>query len=226
MKITIQKDGPYIVDGEVPLARQVIGTNAEGESVEWRAGTRIPTPLRYALCRCGRSGRKPFCDGTHRRGGFDGTETADRRPYLEQAEGIEGPRLTLTDAEPLCAFARFCDPQGRIWNRVSGADEESQVVVRREAGDCPGGRLVAWDRATGQALEPALERSIGLVEDPAQEASGPLWVRGGIPVTGADGHAYEVRNRMALCRCGLSSNKPFCDGTHASAHWKDGLEGG
>jgi hypothetical protein len=85
---------------------------------------------------------------------------------------------------------------------------------------------VAWDRATGQALEPALERSIGLVEDPAQGASGPLWVRGGIPVTGADGHAYEVRNRMAPCRCGLSSNKPFCDGTHASAHWKDGLDGG
>jgi hypothetical protein len=81
-------------------------------------------------------------------------------------------------------------------------------------------------RATGKALEPALERSIGLVEDPAQGASGPLWVRGGIPVTGADGHAYEVRNRMALCRCGLSSNKPFCDGTHVSAHWKDGIEEG
>jgi CDGSH-type Zn-finger protein len=223
MKITIQKDGPYLVDGPVPVAKQVIGTSAEGESLEWRPGPAVPTPERYALCRCGQSARKPFCDGTHRRVGFDGTETSDRRPYLEQAEAIEGPRLTLTDAEPLCAFARFCDPHGRVWNRVSGADEASQEVVRREAGACPGGRLVAWDRATGQALEPALERSIGLVEDPAQGASGPLWVRGGIPLVGADGHAYEVRNRMALCRCGHSSNKPFCDGTHASAHWQDGL---
>jgi CDGSH-type Zn-finger protein len=44
-------------------------------------------------------------------------------------------------------------------------------------------------------------------------------VWGGIQVTGADGHNYEVRNRVALCRCGSSRNMPFCDGTHAKIHF-------
>ena len=43
------------------------------------------------------------------------------------------------------------------------------------------------------------------------------------PITGADGHAWEVRNRVALCRCGHSKNKPFCNGAHASMKFKDGL---
>ena len=45
---------------------------------------------------------------------------------------------------------------------------------------------------------------------------GPIWVRGGIPVASADGKTYEVRNRLTLCRCGRSANKPFCDGSHAA----------
>ena len=53
--------------------------------------------------------------------------------------------------------------------------------------------------------------------------SGPIWVKGGIRIEGADGKSYEIRNRVTLCRCGQSSNKPFCDGTHASMHFHDGL---
>jgi hypothetical protein len=82
--------------------------------------------------------------------------------------------------------------------------------------NCPAGRLAAWDKASGEPVEHALPVSIGLVEDPVEQCGGPLWVRGGIPVTSADGHAYEVRNRMTLCRCGASRNKPFCDGSHAA----------
>jgi len=59
-----------------------------------------------------------------------------------------------------------------------------------------------------------LERSIGTIEDPSKNASGPFWVRGGIPVYSADGKLYQVRNRMTLCRCGKSTNKPFCDSSH------------
>jgi CDGSH-type Zn-finger protein len=58
--------------------------------------------------------------------------------------------------------------------------------------------------------------TIGLIEDPAEHCSGPIWLRGGIAVVSADGFEYEVRNRMTLCRCGASKNKPFCDGAHAS----------
>ena len=213
--IRIQKDGPYRVSGPLPLATETIGTNREGESVRWEKGPTIQTGDEYTLCRCGRSGSKPFCDGSHG-SGFDGTETAARRPYLEQAVLLEGPSLSLTDAESLCAFARFCDPHGRVWNLVHETDRaEARRHFVREAGDCPAGRLVAWDNATRTSVEPEHLPSIALVEDPSRHCSGPIWVRGGVPVVSADGITYEVRNRVTLCRCGEARNKPFCDGTHA-----------
>ena len=116
---------------------------------------------------------------------------------------IEGPELTLTDAESLCACARFCDPNGQVWSQVEQTqDPKVRANFIRQVNDCPAGRLVAWNRATGEPLEQPLPLSIGLVEDPAQHASGPLWLRGGIPVVAADGFTYEVRNRVTLCRCG------------------------
>lgn len=222
VRIVVRKDGPYMVSGGVPLVRLVIGVNAAGESVRWEKGETVPTPETYALCRCGQSGRKPFCDGTHARAGFDGTETASRAPYLEQAEMVDGPVLRLTDAESLCAFARFCDPAGRVWNLVGRSDDpEARRLTEHEAAACPGGRLVAWEKVSGKAHEPRLAPQIGLVEDPAQGCSGGLAVWGGVEVVGADGTPYEVRNRQALCRCGASSNKPWCDGTHASMKFSD-----
>jgi CDGSH-type Zn-finger protein len=220
-KVIVLKDGPYEVRGAVPLSRQVIVTDEKGGSVGWKEGEHIPAPDGAHLCRCGRSSKKPFCDGTHKKVRFDGTETASRAPYLEQAEEIDGPAVVLTDAEPLCAFARFCDEKGRIWNVAQHAGAGARAVVEDEAGHCPGGRLVAWDPKTRQALEPELPPSLGLIEDPAQGVSGPIWVRGKIPVEAADGTRYEVRNRVALCRCGASSNKPFCDGSHASIKFRD-----
>jgi CDGSH-type Zn-finger protein len=225
-KITITKDGPYIVSGSTPLSLQTIGVDAEGESTEWVRGESLSAGETYALCRCGESKTKPFCDGSHAKVGFDGTETASREPVVEQAQLLEGPSMRLADAEVLCAFARFCDPNGRIWNQV---EETGDPAVRanfvRQAGDCPSGRLIAIDKATGKAVEPNLPKEIGIVEDPARECSGPLWARGGIPLVGADGKAYEVRNRMTLCRCGRSENKPFCNGAHAAEPaFRDGLK--
>lgn len=130
--------------------------------------------------------------------------------------------MSLDDAENLCAYARFCDPHGKVWNLVEKTDEPRAVkLVVHEAGHCPAGRLVARDRASGRAVEPHLEPSIGLVQDTAEGISGPIWVRGGIPVVAADGTTYEVRNRVTLCRCGASNNKPFCDGSHASTRFSD-----
>ena len=221
--ITIIANGPYLVEGGPPLADQHVVTNEAGESIEWRQGKEFPHPQRYKLCRCGQSGMKPFCDSTHKQVNFDGTETASREPYENQAKRIEGPTMTLDDAEPLCAGARFCDPHAGVWNLVEKTDHpKARKWVEHEAGHCPSGRLVARERATGEALEPSFEPSIGLVQDTAQAISGPLWVRGGIQIIGADGVAYEVRNRVALCRCGASSNKPFCDGSHAKIGFNDG----
>jgi CDGSH-type Zn-finger protein len=59
-----------------------------------------------------------------------------------------------------------------------------------------------------------------LIEDPVEDCSGPIWLRGGVVLTSADGHQHEKRNNMTVCRCGASKNKPFCDGTHASVNFK------
>jgi CDGSH-type Zn-finger protein len=224
MKIVVSDNGPYVVTGSVPLSIQVITANADGESWEWTEARTLPARSSYKLCRCGHSATKPFCDQTHRKIGFDGTETASRAPYAQQAEIMDGPTVALSDAQALCAFARFCDAKGQIWSLVEGTDDPAtRSLVIREAHHCPSGRLVARDASDGRDLEEALPPSIALVEDPGEACSGPLWVRGGITIESADGRAYERRARATLCRCGASNNKPFCDGTHASVKFQDAL---
>lgn len=224
VRIEIAPNGPYLVQGGPPLFLEYIIPDQYGISREYKKGREFPVSQPMALCRCGRSGGKPFCDGSHAKARWDGTETAGREPYNETAELIEGPVVNLQDEESLCAFARFCDGDGGVWelSRSGESVEEAKLAVTK-AHHCPGGRLVSSSATTGEPLEPSLRKSLALLEDPAQGCSGPLWVRGGIPVIGSDGYQYEVRNRVTLCRCGASGNKPFCDGSHASTHWKDGL---
>lgn len=216
--ILIIENGPYVVSGSCPLSEQAITVDADGNTWGFADTGVDPSPAveRYALCRCGRSSSKPFCDGTHARVGFEGAETASRRSFAEDAEVSEGPVLELADNRPLCAFARICDGHGRIWNTVHESDDPvKRAVVEHQGSHCPSGRLVVSERDSGRPMEPAYDPSIVLLEDPQQEASGPIWARGGITLRSADGFIYERRNRMTLCRCGQSRNKPFCDGTHA-----------
>ena len=213
-RITVTKNGPYVVSGEVPIAEQIIVIDGVGDSVGWRQGKSYDPQSKCSLCRCGQSRNKPYCDGSHVKVNFDGTETASKEPYLKRAETIEGPAITLTDAEDLCSVGRFCDRAGGIWNLVEDSDNPgSRDAAVQEGRDCPSGRLVVWNEG-GTPIEPTFEPSIGLVEDPGMGVHGPLWVRGGIPVVSQDGTTYEVRNRQTLCRCGRSTNMPFCDGTH------------
>jgi len=215
LRIKVSNNGPYLVSGRIPIAEQMIITDTEGCSHGWRVGKEYPLQQAYALCRCGNSGNKPFCDGTHIKANFNGTETASREPYLDQVEKIDGPELELTDAEDLCSYARFCDRAGGIWDlTVKSDDPKSKRTAIEEGKDCPSGRLVVWDKQ-GKAFEPEFEPSIGLVEDPQEGVRGPIWERGRIAIEAADGTNYEIRNRATLCRCGKSSNKPFCDGSHA-----------
>ena len=71
-------------------------------------------------------------------------------------------------------------------------------------------------------MVPAFDPSIVLVEDERRGVSGPVWVRGGVEVLSGDGDAYEVRNRVTLCRCGESRNKPFCDASHVRVRFREG----
>jgi CDGSH-type Zn-finger protein len=215
MKITVTKNGPYLVTGNVPLVQEEICNDAEGYCRTWKKTKEFPRAEQYALCRCGHSKNKPFCDGTHATIGFKGTENAGSEPYLKHPRIIHGPELELLDYENLCVHARFCMRAGGIWNLTEHSDDpEAKATAIEEGCNCPSGRLVIRDAETKKAIEPALEKSIVVIEYPPRGEHGPLWVRGGIPVVSADGKPYKVRNRMTLCRCGRSQNKPFCDGSH------------
>ena len=113
MQIRVTDNGPYLVSGSVPIARQTIVADGEGNSVSWRQGQSYETKETCALCRCGQSANKPFCDGSHARVGFEGAETASREPYLRQAGVQEGPTLVLTDAEPLSRSRASVTSPGR-----------------------------------------------------------------------------------------------------------------
>ena len=214
-RIDVCRKGPYRVTGGIPLATMRITLDADGYSFGWNQEKIYPAEPEYILCRCGRSANKPFCDGIHEKIHFLGTESAGNDPYLALAERIDGPTLRLTDALIFCAYARFCDRAGGIWRLTEeSGDRDARATAIEEAEQCPSGRLVEWDKSAGEAFEPALKKTVGAVEYPVEGLSGPLWVCGGIPVFSAAGIRYEVRNRLTLCRCGHSFNKPFCDSSH------------
>ena len=127
VKITALPDGPYIVEGLRNLRA------ADGP---------IEVSERVALCRCGNSGKKPLCDGTHKTIGFKdpASPRGDADSPADSASG-EGS-ITVADAGPLI-------------------------------------------------VEGACDLAGGLPPDKPPE-------------------------RFALCRCGASKNKPFCDGSHTA----------
>ena len=141
MKITVTKNGPYIVTGGVPLIQMEICNDDEGYCRTWREVKRFPLEETYALCRCGHSENKPFCTGMHAKIGFDGTETAGNEPYLRHPRIIRGPDLELLDYENLCVHARFCMRAGGIWNLTKQSDNpEAREIAIEEACNCPSGQ--------------------------------------------------------------------------------------
>jgi CDGSH-type Zn-finger protein len=212
-KIKVTKDGPYLVAGGIPLLRMIIETDSYGDSCTWREVERYPHRERYTLCRCGKSRNKPYCDGAHTLQRFDGTETASNEPYLENVKEYLGPELKLTDKRELCVGAAFCVREAGIKNLVVYSDRPGfKEIAIEETANCPSGRLVVWDKQ-GNPIEPDYEPSIVITEH-KNGSSGPLWIRGKVEIESADGIIYEKRNRVTLCRCGKSLNKPFCDGSH------------
>ncbi|MDL2323239.1 CDGSH iron-sulfur domain-containing protein [Bacteroidales bacterium OttesenSCG-928-A17] len=215
--ISVQKDGPYLVYGQPPINEEIITPDAEGHSWTYTKGESTENcgePI--ALCRCGHSAHKPCCDGAHAHVQWDSKETATKEAIFPNTRKYEGVDLLLNDNKKrYCAIARFCDNNKDIWELMEEPlDEEKRKTIERMATYCPSGRLILVNKTTGKIYEPDLDPSIGILEDPVMKVSGPIWVKGGIRVQSADGSSYEIRNRVTLCRCGHSKNKPFCDGAH------------
>lgn len=220
MKITILENGPYLVEGNIPLAEKI--NVLEGRRLHrFIDGRPLPQAETYRLCRCGRTKTPPFCDGAHLHINFDGTETASAKPYRERAKAVEGPELTMLD-DGRCALAKFCHRQkGNAWTLTLTSNfEDCREEAIHAACDCPTGRLTPLDE-DGNEIENSYEPSIDIMQEPLVGVSGGIFVKGGIPLYSESGKVYETRNRYVLCRCGKSYNKPFCDGIHVSAGFLD-----
>ena len=218
-KIVVRKNGPYIVHGDVPLVRKAQVVSEHGEPLTWKKGEAIETSEAYTLCRCGQSSKKPFCDGMHARIDFDGTESADTSVTAErQVIYAGGTKIVVKRDYSLCAGSGFCGNRiTDIQKMVPDTDDtqvRAQVMAMIER--CPSGSFT-YSIEEGEAdIEPDLPRQVAVTTEITSDGpiAGPLWVTGNIPIERADGQPLETRNRVTLCRCGLSRGKPLCDGTH------------
>ena len=209
--IKVQSNGPYVVTGGVPLRRKEPVMSEHGEPLTWKTGEVIDDGVAYALCRCGGSANKPYCDGAHASNGFDGTETASTETYEATSSSLGGSGMEIFDDRAICVHAGFCG--NAVTNVWKMANETGDSRVRAQAmamiERCPSGALTY--SVDGDEVEPGLPVEISVLPD------GPLWVSGGVPTERSDGAAMETRNRVTLCRCGQSANKPLCDGAHKEA---------
>lgn len=208
MKIEVTAHGPYEVSGGVPLHPKDEVLSEYGEPLTWKSDTPLEAPATYLLCRCGKSDNKPFCDGSHAFNGFVGTERAPAERPPENIRPYEGTGIVVLHDEELCEHAGFCG--NRITNWYKMLPETEDTIVRGHLigmlEKCPSGALSY--EIDGDQIEPPLPKEIAPVPN------GPLAVTGGIPIVLTDGTQMAIRNRVTLCRCGASKNKPLCDGTH------------
>jgi CDGSH-type Zn-finger protein len=218
-RIAVRKNGPYTVHGDVPLVRKVQVVSEHGEPLTWKTGEEIEVSETYTLCRCGQSRAKPLCDGTHDEIDFDGTESADTRVTAErQVIYAGGTHIVVKRDEYLCMESGFCANRITDVERMVPHTDDTQVRAQVMAmiERCPSGSY-AYSIEEGEAdVEPDLPRQVAVTTEITSDGpiAGPLWVTGCLPIDRADGQPLETRNRVTLCRCGLSKEKPLCDGTH------------
>jgi CDGSH-type Zn-finger protein len=220
-KISPLPNGPYyLVNDMEPKVVENL-QNSKGESLSMITGV--------ALCRCGASNNKPFCDGTHATIGFSSENKipADDNNSTEykvrdKRKSYVGKEITIHDNRRICSHASECvnnlssvfNLNSRPWiNPDSARTDEIIDTIRK----CPSG---------------ALSYSINNIEyrDPNESEpmvtvskNGPYLITGGIDLIGENIKWGEgaSREHYTLCRCGASNNKPFCDGTHKTINFRD-----
>jgi CDGSH-type Zn-finger protein len=200
--ITPSPDGPYLVK--------------ELENFSNQNGP-ITTKKTLALCRCGGSANKPFCDGTHSKIGFSSDKLDGR--VEDKRENYEGEQITIHDNRGICAHAGRCTDglpsvfrlKQEPWIDPNASDSEE---ISNVIGTCPSG---------------ALSYSVDAVEHRDRDGepaifvapNGPYLVTGGPELNETSRAEGASTEHFTLCRCGGSKNKPFCDGTHWHIEFKD-----
>lgn len=193
--ITPSENGPYLVKGLTNFAN--------------RKGAIEPKPV-MALCRCGGSANKPYCDGTHKQNGFSSAKLDGR--VEDKREHFTGKQITIHDNRGICAHAGRCtDGLPAVFHLKEEPwiypDSASAQEVIDTINKCPSG---------------ALSYSVDGVEHRDREGepsifvapNGPYVVSGGPSLENTELGEGGSKEHFTMCRCGGSKNKPFCDGTH------------
>ena len=201
--ITISPNGPLIVNNLENLQ------NSKGEEIETQ-----PT---LALCRCGGSKKKPFCDGTHAKIGFSDEKVEGR--VEERRDNYVGKEITLHDNRGICSHAGLCTDQLALVFRLEHEPWIDPVAA-------PAAEIIEIVKSCPSG---ALSYSISEVEQPDQDRepaitvskNGPYLATGGPELVDVSWGEGASREHFTLCRCGASTNKPFCDGAHWSIQFQD-----
>jgi CDGSH-type Zn-finger protein/truncated hemoglobin YjbI len=210
--IQASADGPYLV------------TNAD-RMTSW-LGEPLAVRPQMALCRCGASATKPFCDGAHAKNGFTGAKSPTRVP--DRRDAYPGQQITVLDNRGICAHSGFCtDRLPTVFHQgeepfVAPSGGRMDEIVRAVRA-CPSGALsfaVDGREAREQVDQTGRPPSIEVSKN------GPYRITGSIPLTDADGepetrHTGSSTEHYSLCRCGQSQNKPFCSGMHWYVDFQD-----
>ncbi|MEL6344475.1 MAG: CDGSH iron-sulfur domain-containing protein [Myxococcota bacterium] len=168
-------------------------------------GERLQIEGDLYFCRCGESSNAPFCDGSHNKVGFKGTSES---PPQDEIRVWEGQTIRTFFNKKTCMHVFYCKPLKALRERELAGDASAAAEIMKVISTCPSGAL-SYEMKTEEAT-PAI-------------ASGPVCIdviEGGeirvqvdfdinVPM-----QERQATNRATLCRCGLSKNKPWCDGRH------------
>ena len=213
MSIQVVHNGPYVLTNLHHL------TNGLGDPVTTRP--------QMALCRCGQSATKPWCDGSHALADFDDSKDPNRVP--DRRDTYAGVSITVFDNRGICQHSGYCTDRLPAAFRV---DKEPFVApsgarideIIRAVRDCPSGALsfAIEDHEERDQVDWHNRRNPGVTVT----KDGPYRVTGSIPLVEPSGDPL-ARNEgvstehYALCRCGHSQNKPFCSGMHWYVQFRD-----
>jgi len=203
-RITFEDNGPIIVTGLETFL------NSRGEPIRVRKEMR--------LCRCGHSNNKPFCDSTHAAIGWTDSKRDDRVPdRLDVYRASDA--FAIRDNRGICSHAAFCTNGCPLvwrsgvepWIDANGAPTDEIIETIRK---CPSGALsYEMDGVVHDAFHERPEIQVS--------RNGPYHMRGGVAIEGVERVDGASLEHCTLCRCGQSRNKPFCDGSHWYAGFKD-----
>jgi CDGSH-type Zn-finger protein len=181
------------------------------------SGAPCATVRGVALCRCGGSKNKPFCDGTHGTIGFSDRKLTDGAE--DRRVAYRGKRITIFDNRAICAHAGFCTDglkevfrqRAEPWIEADAAGVEEIIATVRK---CPSGAL-------SYAIEGTEAQDVVRPPRVVVTDNGPYAVSGAVELPGVQFGDGASREHYTLCRCGASKNKSFCDGSHWRVEFRD-----